>query len=97
MGLTPSTWTGTVSTYSDDLPYLLDSYGEKLTKHLDFTDHLRKLASSKIKKTLLYLFTHRDYADKMLTERYDFLRNKETFQRCMDYAHREFGWTKKYI
>jgi NADPH-dependent curcumin reductase CurA len=34
-------------------------------------------------------------ADQLEKEKYDFLRSKKTFQRCMDYAYKEFHWTKK--
>ena len=63
----------------------------------EFRDYLRKLAFSKVRKILLHIFNHKDFADRLEREKYDFLRTKETFQRCMDYAHREFGWTKKFL
>jgi hypothetical protein len=43
----------------------------------------------------IYSDYHQKFGGRLEREKYDFLRTKEIFQRCMDYAHREFGWTKK--
>jgi hypothetical protein len=73
----------------------LDSYAESLSVSWEFRDYLRKVAAGKVRKIMSYIFNHRDFADRLQREKYDFLRTKETFQRCMDYAFREFDWTKK--
>jgi hypothetical protein len=77
------------------LPDLLDKFGGDLNRPWEFRDYLKKLASSKVKKILLHILNHRDYADRLEREKYDFLRSKETYQRCMEYAYKEFGWVKK--
>jgi hypothetical protein len=74
---------------------LLEQYGHNLAVPWEFRDYLRKLAGSKVKKILFHILTHKDYADQLEKEKYDFLRSKKTFQRCMDYAYKEFHWTKK--
>jgi hypothetical protein len=79
----------------EGLPDLLDKFGRDLTVPWEFRDHLRKLASSKVKKILLHILNHPDYADRLEREKYEFLKSKETYQRCTDYAKKEFGWDRK--
>jgi hypothetical protein len=76
---------------------LLEEYGCNLSVPWEFRDYLRKLAGSKVRKILFSVLTHKDYADRVEKEKYDFLRSKETFQRCMDYAYKEYHWTKKFL
>ena len=74
---------------------LLEQYGRDLAVPWEFRDYLRKLAGSKVKKILFHILSHKDYTERLEQEKYDFLRSKETFHRCMDYAYKEFHWTKK--
>ncbi len=37
-------------------------------------------AAGKVRKILAYIFNQWDFADRLQREKYDFLRNKETFQ-----------------
>jgi hypothetical protein len=74
---------------------LLENYGCDLSVPWEFRDYLRKLVGSKVKKILFQILSHGDYSDRLEQEKYDFLRSKETFQRCMDYAYKEFHWSKK--
>ena len=78
-----------------ELAELVEAYGGDLKASWEFGDYLKKLASGKVKRILLYILNHRDYADRLEREKYDFLRSKETFQRCMEYAWKEFKWVKK--
>ena len=41
------------------------------------------------------LLTDKAYAEKVANEKYDFLRNKEVFKRCMEIAHDKYSWVKK--
>ena len=74
---------------------LVDQYGDNLTVPWEFRDYLRKMAGSKVKKLFLYILANKDYAGQIEHEKYDFLRSKVAFQRCMDHAYKEFHWTKK--
>ncbi len=80
---------------SGDLPDLLDAYGNGLTKEADLRVYLMDLASGKLLPILRELLSDKTYEDKMASERYDFLRTKDVFRRCMDLAADKFDWTKK--
>ena len=64
-------------------------------KEVDFREYLKTLASAKLLPILKDLFDRDEYRDKIENERYDFLRTKEVFKKCMDSAYDKFGWTKR--
>ena len=73
----------------------LESFGNSLAKEVDFREYLKTLASAKLLPILRDLFDRDEYRDKIENERYDFLRTKEVFKKCMDSAYDKFGWTKR--
>jgi hypothetical protein len=81
----------------DKLPQLLEWYGTTLNKEANFRECLRDLASSKVLPILRKLFEDKGSAEKLAKEKYDFLRTRETFKRCMEIAYDKFRWTKRSI
>jgi AIPR protein len=73
----------------------LERFGNSLAKEVDFREYLKSLASAKLLPILRDLFDRDEYRDKIENERYDFLRTKEVFKKCMDSAYDKFGWTKR--
>jgi hypothetical protein len=73
----------------------LERFGNSLAKEVDFREYLKTLASVKLLPILKDLFDRDEYREKIEKERYDFLRTKEVFKKCMDAAYGKFGWTKR--
>ena len=76
------------------LPDLLDRFGYTLAKETDFRELLKNIASGKILPILKDVLSDGGYEQKILDEKYSFLRTKEIFKRCMDVAYEKYGWTK---
>lgn len=74
---------------------LLESYGHSLTKEADFREYLTNLADNKLLTLLRALLSEEIYKQKLAAARYDFLRTKEIFKRCMDLAYEKYSWTKR--
>ncbi|HEY9188839.1 MAG TPA: AIPR family protein [Ignavibacteria bacterium] len=79
------------------LPTLLEWYGNSLAKETDFREYLQKLASSKLLPILKEVLSDISYADKIKKEKYDFLRTKEVYRRCMETANKKYKWAPKSI
>lgn len=81
----------------EKLGNLLEWYGSDLNKQAQFREYLKDVASSRLLPILRELFNDKSYAAKLKAEKYDFLRTKETFNRCMEIAYGKYGWTKKWL
>lgn len=79
------------------LSELLNEYGTTMNKEANFREALKELASSRILPILRDLFYDKASEERLSQEKYDFLRTKETFKRCMDIAYDKYKWTKRSI
>jgi hypothetical protein len=74
---------------------LLEDFGTSLRKEATFRDYLKTLASSKLFPIIRDVLSSDDYKQRIVDERYDFLRTKEVFNQCKNMAAERFGWVKK--
>jgi hypothetical protein len=72
-----------------------DDFGESLAKEKRFRERLQSLASSRIWPVLREVFALSQYQEKLQQEKYDFLRTKEVYKRCMDIGHSKWGWSRR--
>jgi hypothetical protein len=72
-----------------------DDFGESLAKEKRFRERLQSLASSRIWPVLKEVFALTQYQEKLQLEKYDFLRTKEVYKRCMDIGHSKWGWSRR--
>jgi hypothetical protein len=79
----------------DNLPNLMEWYGTDLNRQAQFREYLKVMASGKILPILKELFSDESSVSKLQAEKYDFLRTRETFKRCMEIAYDKHKWTKK--
>jgi hypothetical protein len=77
------------------LPQVLEDYGSNLRKENTFRDYLRTLALSRLFPILRDVLSREEYKERLAKERYDFLRSKEVFNQCKEFAAEKFGWLKK--
>jgi hypothetical protein len=73
----------------------LDDYAQSLSKEATFGDVLKQLTATRVAPLLKELIGSSFYQDKVVQEKYDFLRTTEAFKRAMGSAGDKFGWTKK--
>jgi len=73
----------------------LENFGSSLARESDFREYLKNLASSKLLPVLKDVLKDEAYIEKMANEKYEFLRTREVFKRCMDSAYTQFKWTKR--
>ena len=77
------------------MTYATGCYGASLRKEQDFSEYLKSLSASRILVILRELLSDKEYADRVKQEKYEFLRTKEFYKRCMDIAHDKWEWNKK--
>lgn len=73
---------------------LLESYGNTLAKEADFRVYLQKIAANRILPIIKNVFAIDSYSEKIINEKYSFLRTKEVYRRCMDEAYERYDWKK---
>ncbi|WP_437681703.1 AIPR family protein [Sorangium sp. So ce131] len=74
---------------------LMENYGTRLVAEADFVEHLRTLASTRVRLIFSEAFKEQRYQELIADEKYSFLRTKATFQRCMEAADDKYGWKKQ--
>jgi hypothetical protein len=74
---------------------LCEWYGETLTDQVDYSEHLKGIASTKIRFIIKELLKDKELRDLIDQEKYGFLRRKSTYQRCMKIAYNKYNWDKK--
>ncbi|WP_437650427.1 AIPR family protein [Sorangium sp. So ce362] len=74
---------------------LIENYGTRLVAEADFLEHLKTLASTRVRLILSEAFKEQRYQELIAEEKYSFLRTKATFQRCMEAADDKYGWKKQ--
>ncbi|HVZ78717.1 MAG TPA: hypothetical protein VG818_12110, partial [Gemmatimonadaceae bacterium] len=64
-------------------------------KEKAFRERLQSLASSRLKAILAEVFAVPAYQEKLMQEKFDFLRTKEVYKKCMDIAYTKWGWKRQ--
>jgi hypothetical protein len=80
---------------SPNLDELSDRFGTKIVMETDFTDLLKKLASSKVRFIISEAVVDTSSQEMISKEKYSFLRTKSIYYRCMEIALKKYGWKKK--
>ena len=77
------------------LPNLCERFGEGLVIEADFNQYLKNMASKKVRFIISGSLQDERYQKSMRDEKYDFLRTKEMFKRCMAEAYERYNWKKQ--
>lgn len=77
------------------LPKLLEDYGTRLMIEADFSEYLIALASKNVRLIIGEAVQSDRYQEMISEEKYDFLRNKATYSRCMEVAYDKYDWKKQ--
>ncbi|HYE61132.1 MAG TPA: AIPR family protein [Phycisphaerales bacterium] len=80
---------------SNKLLEYLDLFGTRMTKEVAFKELLVVLARREVLPLLKTILDDKMYAPKLADEKYEFLRTKEVFTKCMADANKKFDWVKK--
>lgn len=79
----------------DRLPDYAERFGRGLIMEADFTDWLGRISSTRVRFLISEAVSRDPYAPMMADERYDFLRTKAIFDRCMEIAYKKWKWVQK--
>ena len=77
------------------LPIYLDDYGSSLVKEATFGDVLKQLTGNRIAPLIKELLNSSAYQEKVIQEKFDFLRTTEAFRKVMAIAADKYDWSKK--
>ncbi len=77
------------------LPDFAERFGRSLIMEADFTDWLGRISSTRVRFLISEAVSKDPYAAMMAEERYDFLRTKAVFDRCMEIAYKKWKWVQK--
>lgn len=69
--------------------------GRSLVCEAEYTEWLRRLASTRVRFLLAGIVEKSPYAEMMEEERYDFLRTRAVYDKCMDLAYKRWKWVQK--
>ncbi len=71
---------------------MCEKYGKGIEWEGDFVNHLTRMGTTKIWPILAEIVDEDKYQQMIYAERYDFLRTKELFNKCMDIAYDQHHW-----
>ncbi len=77
-----------------NLPSLCEQYGTRFVMEADLNEHLKDIASRRIRLIISEAVKDDRYQQMISDEKYSFLRTKATYQRCMDVAYKKYRWIK---
>lgn len=72
-----------------------ERFGKSLIMEADFTDWLGRISSTRVRFLISEVVSKEPYAAMMSEDRYDFLRTKAVFDRCMEIAYKKWKWVQK--
>jgi hypothetical protein len=72
-----------------------ERFGKGLSIEADYTDWLGDLASTRARFLISGVTEREDYALMLQEERYDFLKSKAVYERCMELAYKKWRWTQQ--
>lgn len=77
----------------DDIERKLESFGQELRMETGFREWVYYLAGNRVRHLLKALVEMKPYNEMMREERYDFLKTKSAYDKCMDIAYKKWRWT----
>jgi AIPR protein len=91
------TWALLIQALLNDRKYkqYLEDYGQSLVRDAPLREILKTLVGSRIWPILKELLNSSSYHNKVVQEKYDFLRTAEVFKKAMDIAADKFKWNKQ--
>jgi hypothetical protein len=72
-----------------------EQYGGSLAKEKAFRERLQALTSSRLWPILKEIFATAAYQERLQQERFEFLRTKEVYKRCIDLAYQKWHWSRR--
>ena len=72
-----------------------ERFGQSMVVEVDFTNWISDLAANKVRYLLKDLVEEEPYAGKINIERYDFLKTRTVYKRCMEIAYKKWRWIEK--
>lgn len=78
-----------------DLVNLCERFGTQIGMEADFTENLKKLASTRVRFIVNEAVNDNRSQEMISKEKYSFLRTKAIYYRCIDIAHKKYLWKKK--
>lgn len=76
-----------------DLEKKLEDFGQELRMEAGYREWIYYLAGNRVRHLLKALVEMKPYSEMMREERYDFLKNKTAYDKCMDIAYKKWRWT----
>lgn len=70
-----------------------ERFGTSMTLPAGFVDLISSLANHKVRVLLLHLSSLPEYREQVKMENYTFLKTDQAFNKCMEEAHKRWGWT----
>jgi len=74
-----------------------DRFGRGLVVEAGFTEELADLSSRRARILISHVVEKEPYVTMLADERYDFLRTKAVYDKCMEIAYRKWKWTQKHL
>jgi hypothetical protein len=81
----------------EKLDSLLETFGGSLTVEANFNEHLKDIASRRLRFILSELIELPKFQPSIQEEKFTFLKTKNTFQEAMAIAKKLYGWEMKTI
>jgi len=72
-----------------------EEFGTSMSLPFGYTDVLTQLATTRVRLLLSDLMQDKEYEEKVRNDNLSFLRTDKAFEKCMDIAHRKWGWVHK--
>ncbi len=72
-----------------------ERFGKSLIIEADFTEWLAQISSTRARFLIKGVVEKEPYASYIKEERYDFLRTRAVYEKCMDLAYSKWKWTQQ--
>lgn len=72
-----------------------EQFGDSLTVTADYTGWLARLVSTRVRFLIGRVAEQAPYVDMIAQEKYEFVRSRAFYDKCMDRAHKDYGWVRK--
>jgi len=72
-----------------------EAWGQSLSVEADYTDWLATLATTRCRFVLKELVEDKQYKAKADEGNYSFLKTAAAYQKCMEFAHKKWKWTRR--
>jgi len=73
---------------------LAERFGRTLVNEQEYTELLNGVAAKKVRPCITAVVSEH-YSDRVEVEKYEFLRSRQMFTRCMEVAKAKYGWEKQ--